>query len=811
MKAFILKIIEQIKKLIVLIKAFLALPVVKRVLSYIILFCNKLKAPKNIVWYKKIPYWLAQFIVGVFLFLILVDINFLWLFGRSPKVMQLNNPKMSVASELYTSDNVLIGKYFYENRVPAEYKELSPMLLNTLICTEDVRFYKHHGIDLQSTVGIFLSMAHGERRGGSTITQQLVKNLFKTREHYSKGLFSYIPGLKVLIYKTKELINAVKIEFFYSKEEILTMYLNTVDFGSNSYGIKSASVTFFDKKPTDLTIEECATLIGLLKAPTYYSPVSSPKNALSRRNTVLDQLVKYKYLSKDKADSIKNIPIHLRYKVAGNYDGKALYFRDAVARELQDWCKANKKDIYRDGLKIYTTIDNRLQILAEEAMQEHMKRLQTRFFQHWEGQAPWRDENGQEIKGFIENLVKQTDTYKNLVKHFGHAKTDSINYYLNKPHNMIVFTYKGDRDTTLSTIDSVRYYRHLLHAGFLSMDPQNGFVKTWVGGIDFQYFKFDHVSQFKRQPGSLFKAFVYTAAMDNGFGPCDQITDQNITINYTEKGQPKSWSPHNADWAFSGRSMTLKHAFARSVNSIAVQVAQKIGWTKVIQYAKKMGIKSELQNVPSVCLGTSDVSLLEILDAYSPLVNGGYKVDPVLVTKITDRKGNVLFEYKPSKVKILNDETAFLMNIMLRAGLSEPGGTTQGLFEYDLFRYNTDFGGKTGTSSNYSDGWFIGVSPKLIGGAWVGSENRSIHFRTSELGEGLKTALPIYGLFMQKVLRDERLKEYRGTFPKPPKHVSKEYTCHTRLEPQENADSTMMMNDVEMEFDNPSQQPDIQK
>lgn len=776
---------------------------VQIILSYIQLLYNKLKTPKGIPLYKKFMYWAIQAIVIVFLFIILVDMNFLWLFGRSPRVMQLNNPKMSVASELYTADNVLIGKYFYENRVPVEYKEIAPSLINALISTEDVRFYKHHGIDIRSTLSIFWSMAQGEKRGGSTITQQLVKNLFKTREHYSKGLFSYIPVLKVIIYKTKELINAVKIEFFYTKEEILTMYLNTVDFGSNSYGIKSAATTFFNKKPGELKIEEGALLIGLLKAPSYYSPVSNPENALSRRNTVIDQLVKYKFLSKEKADSIKKIPIHLRFKVAGNYDGDALYFRDAVARELQDWCKENKKDIYRDGLKIYTTIDMRLQRLAEEAMQEHMKHLQNRFFQHWQGQVPWIDENGKPMLGFIEDIAKQTADYKRLYKKFGKEK-DSVDFYLNKPHQMTVFTWKGDRDTIFSTMDSIRYYKHILHAGFVSMDPQTGFVKTWVGGVNFKYFKYDHVSQFKRQPGSLFKAFLYTAAIDNGFGPCDMITDHNITINYTEKGQPKSWSPHNADFEFSGRSMTLKHAFARSVNSVAVQVSQKIGWTKVIEYAKKMGIKSDIPSVPSVCLGTSDVSLLEILDAYAPIVNGGYRLDPVFVSKITDRTGKVLYEYKSSRTKILNDETAFLMSIMLRAGLSEPGGTTQGLFEYDLFKYDTEFGGKTGTSSNYSDGWFIGVTPKLIGGAWVGSENRSIHFRTSELGEGLKTALPIYGLFMQKVLHDPKLKEYRGKFPKAPEHVSKDYSCHTRLAPTV-TDSTLMMDDVEMEFDEPKQ------
>ncbi|MDP4241019.1 MAG: biosynthetic peptidoglycan transglycosylase, partial [Bacteroidota bacterium] len=334
-----------ITKIVTTIRTFIKLRPVQLVLYYIRFIYNKLKAPKGVSWYKKLPYWFVQAIVVLFLLVILIDMNFLWLFGRSPRVMQLNNPKMNVASELYSADNVLIGKYFYENRVPVEYNEISPTMIHALVSTEDVRFYKHHGVDIRSTFGIFLSMAQGEKRGGSTITQQLVKNLFKTREHYSRGLLGYIPGLRVVIYKAKEWINAVKIEFFYSKEEILTMYLNTVDFGSNSYGIQSASATFFGKKPGDLNVEECALLVGLLKAPSYYSPVTNPENALARRNTVIDQLVKYKYLSRASADSIKKIPIHLHYRVAGNYDGEALYFRDAVARELQDWLKENKKDI----------------------------------------------------------------------------------------------------------------------------------------------------------------------------------------------------------------------------------------------------------------------------------------------------------------------------------------------------------------------------------------------------------------------------------------------------------------------------------
>lgn len=320
-----------------------------------------------------------------------------------------------------------------------------------------------------------------------------------------------------------------------------------------------------------------------------------------------------------------------------------------------------------------------------------------------------------------------------------------------------------------------------LQSGFLSMDPCNGFVKAWVGGIDFNYFQFDHVSQSRRQPGSLFKAFVYAAAIDNGYGPCDEMTDQPVSINYIEKGEKKTWAPHNVDWSHTGMPMTLKHAFAKSVNSIAVQVTQKIGWEKVIEYAHRLGIHSNLENVPSVCLGSSDVNLLEMINAYSCFVNDGYLISPVLVTRIEDKEGRIIYEYKPEKKRVLSYETAFLMGIMLRSGLTEPGGTTQGLWEYDLWHCDTEFGGKTGTSSNFADGWFIGVTPKLVSGAWVGNDDRSIHFRTSTVGEGLRTALPVVGKYMEKVLKDKTLSEWKGKFDKPKEKISKPYGCQTYL------------------------------
>jgi penicillin-binding protein 1A len=727
-------------------------------------------------WWQKLLVRLAQGALILILLIIAIDINFLWLFGQSPEIRELKQPDMNIASEIFAADSTSLGTYYIENREPVEFSELSPVIINTLLAAEDIRFYKHNGIDVKATAAAVWSTAKGDKRGGSTITQQLVKNLYKIRHRNKKGLLGHIKGVSIIVDKSKEWINALKLEFYYTKEEILTMYLNTVDFGSNSFGIKAASQTFFNKQPNQLNYEEAALLIGLLKAPTYYSPVSNRENALRRRNSILSQMAKYNFIKPEQADSIQKLPIALKYRQPVPDASDATYFKDAVARALQSWSKESGYNIYTDGLKIYTTIDPALQAYAEEAVNEHMKRLQKKFFEHWRGLNPWVDSKGNEIPGFIEELVQQTSYYKSLTTKYG-ENSDSVSHYLNLPHKMTVFSWRGDQDTLLSTIDSIKYYRHLLNTGFVSIDPSNGYVKAWVGGINYRFFKYDHVNQAKRQPGSLFKAFVYSAAFEEGLGPCDRRVDQPVTIEYTEKGEAKSWSPQNANWVFSYNNISLKNAFARSVNSVAVQLTKELGWEKVIEMAKRMGVSSELIDVPSVCLGSSDVTLLEIVNAYAAIINQGQLNEPVLVTKIVDQEGKVVYEHKAKPVRVLNAENAFLMTVMLRSGLSEAGGTTQGLWEYDLFKYNTDFGGKTGTSSNFSDGWFIGVTPKLVSGVWVGGEHRNIRFRTSQLGEGLRTALPAYGLYMEKVLKDESLKKYRGKFDKPDIKILKDYNC----------------------------------
>lgn len=739
---------------------------------------------------------LLQSFMLLLLIILSINFNLLYLFGPSPRITDLKDPEISVASQLLAADGSIIGKYYLEDRSPVEFSDLSPTLINTLLAAEDIRFYKHNGIDIKATIAALWSTATGDKRGGSTITQQLVKNLYKTRNQKRKGLLGNIPGLGMVIDKSKEWINALKLEFYYSKDEILTMYLNTVDFGSNTFGIKSAASVFFNKLPSELKPEEAAVLIGLLKAPTFYSPVQNPDNSLRRRNSILDQMQRYGFLAPEVADSLINTKLHLHFRQRQD-DTDATYFKEAVARSLQEWSRETGFNIYTAGLKIHTTIDPKLQAYAEQAVEKHMKRLQKRFFEHWRGENPWVDSQGVEIEGFIEDLAKGTPYYESLNKKYN-GNQDSIDFYLNQPRRISIFTYDGHNDTLMSAMDSIRYYRHLLNTGFVSMDPATGYVKAWVGGVNFRFFKFDHVNQARRQPGSLFKAFVYTAAFEQGLGPCDKRVDRPVTIKYTEKGESKTWSPHNADWNFSGGNITLKNAFARSVNSIAVQLTDEMGWDKVIECAKRMGIASPLRDVPSVCLGTSDVTLLELVNSYCTFLKGGILSEPVFVTYITDQDGNVVYRYKPEVKRVISEENAFLMSIMLRSGLSEAGGTTQGLWDYDLFKYDTEFGGKTGTSSNFSDGWFIGITPKLVSGVWVGGEHRNTRFRTSQLGEGLRTALPVFGLYMEKVLQDPSLKKYRGKFPKAEIKITKSYSCVSSyrapdsldtVTPEEQADS----------------------
>ncbi len=740
---------------------------------------KKLRTP-----FMKTLRYISYVVLLLLFYYISLELNLFWLFGRMPSVTQLRNPKMPQVSEVYTADSVLIGRYYTENRVPVKYNEISPYLINALISTEDARFYKHSGVDPRGIASAFFATAKGDQRGGSTITQQLAKNLFKTRKDNSRGLLGYVPLVRTFVAKSKEWVTALKLEHFFDKEDILTLYFNTVDYGHNTYGIRTACRTFFNTTPDSVTIDQAATLVGVLKATTYYSPTVNPDNCLARRNVVLGQMLKYKIITPAQYEVCIRKPLGINYTVEKVDNGFALYFKNYVNQYLEKWCADNGYDLYMDGLKIYTTINSRLQKIAEEAMTEHMKSLQKQFNQYYRNKHmnPWIDDNKNEIPNFIENLMPKTDYYKHVAQRLKNNK-QAIDEYLNTPKRMRVFSYSGPRDTTLTPMDSLRYYMHFLHAGFMLEDPSNGYIKCWVGDVNYQYFQYDHVYQSHRQAGSAFKPFVYTAAIDNGYSPCDKMVDKPIVVRFKENGVIKEWAPRNVERRFSHQEYTLRRAMARSINSIAAQLTMIVGPEKVRDYARRMGINSPLDAYPSIGLGTNDVSLFDMVGAYGTFINNGIWTEPIPIIRITDRTGKLIHEFKPKQRRVLSQETAFLMVQMLRGGLEEPGGTTQALFQYDMWRGN-EMGGKTGTSNNYSDGWFIGITPQLVGGAWVGGEQRCIHFQSSAYGEGSKMALPIYGLFFYKAYQDKKSGIKMGYFPKPNFTVTKPYQCTTRYTPK---------------------------
>lgn len=742
-------------------------------------------------WYVKTGVACLSLFIAFFLYLGAVDINFLWLFGKSPGYFSgIMHPQTSEASEIYSADGKLIGKYFNENRTPVKYEDVNPAFFHALVDTEDERFYKHFGID---PIGIFGAMKdavlHHDGRGASTITQQLAKNMFRVRSQYSTGLLGKIPGLKILIIKSKEWIIATKLETVYSKKDIITMYANTVDFGANSYGIKTAAKTYFNTTPRDLTTEQAAVLVGMLKATTYYNPRSNPKNSLSRRNTVLNNMMKHGDLSRTACDSLSQLPIKLDFKVEENYDGQAKYFREAVANYLKDWCEQEGYDLYSSGLKIYTTIDTRMQKYAEEAAIKQMKKVQQNFKAHWGNNDPWIDEKGKVIPGFIEGIAQRQPEYKALMARFPN-QPDSITYYLNKPHKVKLFDYeKGTIEKEMSTMDSIRYMVHFMHCAMVAMEPQSGAVKAWVGDIDFNSWKYDKVTAM-RQPGSTFKLFVYTEAMNQGLTPCDKRRDEYISMQVYDKNKHENvtWTPSNANGSFSGDSMPLKSAFAKSVNSIAVRLGQEMGIKRIITTAQAMGIHSPLDDQPSLALGSSDVNLLEMVNAYCVIADNGKHHDPVLVTRIVDHEGNEVYVGPKTDEQVIPYKSAFFMQKLLMSGTHDAGGTSVSFSSADYagsFFRDTDFGGKTGTSNNHSDAWFIAVSPKLVVGAWVGGEYRSIHFRTGALGQGSKTALPICGYFIKSVFSDPAFQGYHGKFDKPKDEdiTSDMYGCESYYKP----------------------------
>lgn len=737
---------------------------------------------KGRAWYTKALIGFVSCIAAFLIYLGMVDTNFLWLFGKSPGFSRIMNPETHQASEIYSADGKLIGKFFNENRTPVKFEDVNPTFWKVLVDTEDERFYKHHGIDFTGMLAAAKDMiVHHDARGASTITQQLAKNMFRVRTQYSTGLLGYIPGIKMLVMKSKEWIIATKLELVYDKKDILTMYANTVDFGSNAFGIKTACKTYFNTTPSELTLDQMAVLVGMLKATTYYNPRINPKNSLKRRNIVLSNMLRHNDINRAQYDSISAKPITLNYSVESNYDGKALYYREYLANYLKDWCEENDYDLYSSGLKIYTTLDSRMQEYAEQAAIKQMKIVQRNFKNHWGNEEPWQDENHKVIPGFIEGIAKKLPVYKYLSNKFENSP-DSIDYYLNKPHTVKLFDYeKGFIEEQMSTMDSIRYMVHFMHCAFVAMEPQTGAVKAWVGDINFNTWKYDKVTAM-RQPGSTFKLFVYTEAMNQGLTPCDKRRDEYFSMQVFDKkkNQEVTWAPTNANGSFSGDSMAMKSAFARSINSVAVRLGQEMGISRIVETAHKMGIKSPLDATPALALGSSDINLLELANSYCTIANDGVHHEPVVVTRIVDKDGKVVYTAPTAEEQAIPYRSAFFMQQLLMGGLREPGGTSMSFGGYlgDSYK-DTDWGGKTGTSNNHSDAWFMGVSPKLVVGAWVGGEYRCIHFRTGALGQGSRTALPICGYFVQALLSDPNFKQYHAKFGKPKDDaiLSSMYNC----------------------------------
>lgn len=670
------------------------------------------------------------------------------LFGELPTFRDLENPKSNLASEVLSTDGKVLGSYFIQNRSNAKFNDLSPNLINALIATEDIRFYEHSGIDLKGTFAIIFYSMIGKKRGSSTITQQLAKNLFPRKKQTI---------LNIGVIKMKEWLTAIKIERNYTKEEIITMYFNTVDFGSNSYGIKTAAKTYFNKTPKDLSIDEAALLVGILKGTTVYSPIRNPERAKARRNVVLAQMEKYKYITEDELLEAQEKELSLKFTSNDHNLGLATYFREYLRLELSKWCEENKKadgteyDLYRDGLKIYTTLDSRMQQYAEEAIREHLIYLQKEFYNHWKGRIPWGKN-----EDMILQALKRSERYVSM-KEEGFSN-EEIETAFNTPTNMTVFSWSGERDTTMTPLDSIKYYKWFLRSSFMSMDPHTGHIKAWVGGPDYKYFKYDQVKLGKRQVGSTFKPLVYTVAMDNGWSPCFEAPNLPIVFEDFD-----NWSPKNSDNK-EGGMMTLRMGLANSVNLITAYMMKQVGPQAVVNVAKKMGITSEIPPYPSICLGTPDVTLYEMVGAYSTYANKGVWTEPVYITRIEDKNGNVLFEKLPRKVDALSEQTAYLMLYMMKGVIDKGTGLR---LRGPRYRFTQPIAGKTGTTQDNSDGWFIGVTPDLVSGVWTGGEDRTIRFRSTNLGEGANTALPIWALYMKKVYANPELKISQGDFAAP--------------------------------------------
>ena len=734
--------------------------------------------------FRKLVKWFWLLVIsGPLLVLLLFLFTWLGLFGSLPSVNDIANPPTKLASQIISSDGEEIGKFYQENRTNALYEELSPHLINALVSTEDERFYGHSGIDFRGLARAIYGL--GAKGGASTITQQLAKMQFTGRKG---NIFQKV------IQKIKENIIAVQIESQFTKEEIIAAYFNQFDFLYQGVGIESASRIYFNVTPDSLNLAQSAMLVGMCKNPSLYNPRRNEEGTASRRNQVFYQMKRNNFLTEEEVDSLCALPLDLRFTPQGHDRGLAPYFREYLRSYMKTWLKEYKEktgvelNLYTDGLKIFTTIDSRMQRYAEEAVQEHMSNLQRVFFKveenrkyrpfHFQGNAT------KEIENILTQAMKRTPRYRGLKK--AGVSMDSINKVFNTPMEMTVFSWNGDRDTTMTLMDSIRYYKHFYQAGMMSVEPQTGFVKAWVGGIDFRYFKYDHVMQGKRQVGSTFKPFVYASAItQKHYSPCMQVPNVRTCI---EKGQfdlLKDWCPENSDSKYGGM-LTLKEALAQSKNTVTTFLMKQIGPGQVLSLAQKMGVKNEIPVQPSIALGTVDLTVYEMVGSYTTFANKGIYTEPIMVTRIEDKNGVVLEEFIPQTNEVMTEEDAYVITNLLK-GVTKSGTgvrlrTTGANYPNKVvtgypYAFTNPIAGKTGTTQMNADGWFMGMVPNLITGIWTGCEDRSAHFGATVYGQGATTALPIWGIYMRKCYADKNLNISQEDFEKPEGELSIELDC----------------------------------
>lgn len=758
---------------------------------------------KDIKYYQR-KFWklFLYGIASVFLFFLLAS----WgVFGKMPSFEQLENPDSNLATEIISFDGVTLGKFYNENRSAVKYKDLPKHLVDALVATEDERFYEHSGIDARRTFGAAAKL--GKDGGASTITQQLAKLLF-----HGEGSKNIV--LRV-IQKAKEWIIAIKLERQYTKSEIIALYLNQVDFVNGAVGIRSAAKVYFNKEPKDLTVEESAVLVGMLTNPSRFDPKRFPERSIKRRNIVLGQMVRNKFLETSAKERLASKPIKLDFHPESHREGEATYFREYLRDYMKAWAKDHKRpdgeeyDIYSDGLKIYTTIDSKIQLYAEEAVKAHMKNMQEEFFIQQKGNsnAPFRKITNEETQRIMKQAMKNSERWR-VMKEMGKSEEEIIKSF-NVKTKMRVFTWNGERDTIMKPSDSIRYYKSFLQAGLMSMEPQTGHIKAWVGGINYKYFQYDHVGQGARQVGSTFKPFVYATAIEQlGLSPCDQMIDGPFMMRRGRHHLTSNWEPRNSDGKYRGM-VTLKKALANSINTVSAKLIDKTGPEAVVEMTKKLGITADIPTQPAIALGAVEITVQEMVGAFSAFANQGVYIKPQFISKIEDKNGVVIYEPVSEARDVISRDIAFAV-VKLMEGVTEEGSGQRLRYTSSGSGYNrmtgfpyafeNDIAGKTGTTQNQSDGWFIGMVPNLATGVWVGCEDRSARFGSMTYGQGAALALPVWGVFMKKCYADSELNISKEPFEEPEESVIKVDCGSSNYIKRKSTDSTAVKSDTDEFF-----------